>query len=1097
MTPAPLARPWYRRPDLWLPLAVLAAALAVYTATLGPTIDFWDTAEYVTVSHIVGVPHQPGTPLYVLVGRVFDVLLGQPEISEPSYRSAWAVNVMSALFSALAVMMVYLIVVRVARRNDPDAGWLARAGGLTGAVFLMFSDTFWNNAIEAEVYGLAAFMMAMLTWLALVWYEHRREPRSKWGLLLLIYLCGLGVGFHLGSLLVFPAFFYLVWMSTDRRLPVLDLTLVGVGIALFLSSTTYVTDPTVLLTLLILYTLGCLLRAAWPQILHLAGRRDPDGMVWRPFALYGLLLFVAGLTVHVVLMIRAGAVPEPAINQTVPQDFATLMDVLRRTQYPPINPLERQADLWFQLGYYWEFFLRQFSFLPEVDGGSLNRFADRASVLLLPLGLALVGLLHTAVRTRPLVWLLVLGYLINADGLTLYLNFTDHEVRERDYFYFAAFLYTAVFSGLGAAALLRWTSGPLGPSLERLERASMNWPPGRPFHPLGFVFKVSFALAVAVVGVAILPEAAETRWAALFVFGGLFLGLGLSPWVRSLARSDDQAPPAWNERSWPWRLGMGAALAAAVLAGLGLVTLISNGSNPVFAGVLYLFTFGGLFLGYGERREGPRELPEPQWPEPVRADWLSLVAAVAIIGLAALPAVGALDSRWHDKWFTHDRSENRIAYEYAYNILAGLDENAIIFTNGDNDTFPIWYLQEVERFRRDVSVVNLSLVNLGWYVKQLKRFDPPVPMTYTDAEIDELRPVGYRDQETGELVVVMVREYVVKDIIDANRASTTPRPVFFAVTIPRENMERYHAFLQMEGLAYRLTEQRAADGIPETDPDRLLANVYGAYKFDALTTGDTRERKRRFDQMAGWTGDRPRHERLTGVDAPLPVDYWQLLELLGDRRDDVYIDGDTRNLLGNYPASIARAGFRYLAGAEELRLEDGSFRASDDELYDHYTGMALLCYETALRLDPYSALVAAGYYPSLLIERGQTERALAYLETIHGRMEPDLEQSAVLNGMRGLVTIGEEDRAIGWLERRLAAEPGWRLGYELLIRIHESLGNAAEAVAVADLYRENTGEDDPVLRQMVDDLRDRARQEEQRRLREQLEQRGSIPEGQR
>jgi tetratricopeptide (TPR) repeat protein len=468
-----------------------------------------------------------------------------------------------------------------------------------------------------------------------------------------------------------------------------------------------------------------------------------------------------------------------------------------------------------------------------------------------------------------------------------------------------------------------------------------------------------------------------------------------------------------------------------------------------------------------------------------------------MVGLAALPAVGALDASWHDKWFAHDRSDNRIAYEYAYNILAGLDQGAIVFTNGDNDTFPIWYLQEVEHFRRDVSVVNLSLVNLAWYVKQLKRFDPPVPMNYSNEEIDELRAVGYRDPETGELQVIMVREYVVADIIDANRKQADPRPVFFAVTIPRENMERYHPFLQMEGLAYRLTEQRAPDGIPETDPDRLLANVFGAYRFDALTTGDTAERKRRFDAQVGHAGEVPRHRFLTGVDEPLPVDYWQLLDLVGERRRDVFVNRDTRNLLGNYPASIARAGFTYLARAEELRQADGSFQPTDEAAYDEYTGNALLCYELALRLDPDNQLVAAGYYPSLLIERGQTERALAYLERIHGRLEPDIERSAVLNGLRGLISLEQEELAIAWLEERLAAEPGWRLGYELLIRIHESLGDVAAAVAVADLYRERTGQDDPALRQYVEEIRQRARQQEEDRLREELQQRDVLPEGRR
>ena len=107
------------------------------------------------------MPHQPGTPLYVLVGRVFDMFFGQADITEAACSTAWAVNFMSAFFSALAVMFVYLLIWELARRSDPDSGWLAHVGGVVGAFFLAFSETFWNNAIEAEVYGLSAFMLAL------------------------------------------------------------------------------------------------------------------------------------------------------------------------------------------------------------------------------------------------------------------------------------------------------------------------------------------------------------------------------------------------------------------------------------------------------------------------------------------------------------------------------------------------------------------------------------------------------------------------------------------------------------------------------------------------------------------------------------------------------------------------------------------------------------------------------------------------------------------------------------------------------------------------------------------------------------------------
>jgi hypothetical protein len=144
---------WYLRPQVLVAAGVFVLTLAVYAATLGPTTDFWDCGEFITTSHIVGVPHQPGTPLYVLVGRVFDVVLGNPDITQAAMRTAWAINFMSAFFSALAVMMVYLIIWEIGRRMHPDARLFAHIGGAVGALFLAFSETFWNNAIEAEVYG--------------------------------------------------------------------------------------------------------------------------------------------------------------------------------------------------------------------------------------------------------------------------------------------------------------------------------------------------------------------------------------------------------------------------------------------------------------------------------------------------------------------------------------------------------------------------------------------------------------------------------------------------------------------------------------------------------------------------------------------------------------------------------------------------------------------------------------------------------------------------------------------------------------------------------------------------------------------------------
>jgi len=648
---------------------------------------------------------------------------------------------------------------------------------------------------------------------------------------------------------------------------------------------------------------------------------------------------------------------------------------------------------------------------------------------------------------------------------------------------------------------LRWTSGALGKSLTQLEREADDVPPGRPFVVQEFAFKVGLSFIAALLLMATVDQAAKSTWLGLFFFGGVFLGMAISPWLGNLVRpkSGEAQPPAWNDHSWSWRFGMGAAMGGMVILGAWALSLFATSTDIVFVEVVYLALFAGLFLKYGERSGGPRPMPRPTLPEPIRVDGMSRIAAAALVVLAILPAIGLVNSNAHDKWFTHDRHDNRIAYEYAYNILAGLDEDAIIFTNGDNDTFPIWYLQEVEHFRRDVTVVNLSLVNLPWYIKQLRRLETPVDLNYTTEEIEALRPIAYRDKDTGEVVYVMVREYVVRDIVDANRQKSVAdqRPVFFAVTIPRENMDAYYSFLQMEGLAYRLTETRSPDGMPSTDPERLLANVFGAYQFDALTTGSTSDRHAAFAEQAGWVSDQPKESLLTGLSEPLPVDYESLLVAVGQERKDVHQSSSTRNLLGNYPACIARAGFSYLAEAEKLRLPDGSISGADTTSYDHFTDQAMICYEMALRFDPVNGLVAAGYYPTLLLERQRIDEALAYLVSIHNKVSPELERSAVLNSIRGLMAMQQTPVAVAWLEQRIGVEPDWRLGYELLFRIHEATGEVGRAAEITDRWRDVNGQDDAALRRQLELLRQRSQDAEQERIEEQIRQHGAEPEEQR
>ena len=900
---------WLRRPHVLLAAGVFVLTLGVYTATLGPTTDFWDCGEFITTSHIVGVPHQPGTPLYVLVGRVFDVILGNPDITKPAMRTAWAINFMSAFFSALAVMFIFLTIREIARRADPDSGWLPEIGGLTGALFLAFSRTFWNNAIEAEVYGLSGFMLALLTWLTVRWYDYREHEGSNNLLLLMIYLLGLGVGFHLGVMLVYPGIFVLVLLSKQRKLGDFDLWLMSVGLFVFLLSTA-VRNNALVVVLLIAYVVIVAVRS----------------MQGKHFALLGSALFFVGLTVHVMMLIRAGAHPEPVVNQTDPDNFATLLKVIRREQYPPLNPFTRQAPLGWQFKYYYDFLFQQFYFL-----GSGHGWLSSVTTFLGPVFLALLGLFHGLRRARPLIFVPLVSYLINGEVLTLYLNFTNHEVRDRDYFYFAAFMFFAVFIGLGASALLRYVTGGEGKTAAELEAAGENY------------------------------------------------------------------------------------------------------------------------------RKTPR----------VRIPALAKVGAAIVLIMALLPAIPG-----QTKWFEHDRHENRIAYEYAWNILAGLDENSIVFTNGDNDTFPIWYLQYVEHFRPDVTVVNLSLVNLPWYIKQLKH-DAGLAMRRNDQQIDALRHEMRRNPKTGQTELKMIKDFVLEDVI-ARNFNGEKRPVFFAVTIPQENMQTYFPYLQMEGMAYRLTTTKGPDNMPSVDPDKVLENMLGVYELGAVMTGDTPARQRRYAEMSGRATDTgPVRLGVPGHDLA-PAQFDTLMDMLGQERTDVYRNDNATKLLGNYPVAFTRAGF------EDYQIASKA-ASTDTTEYKIALHKSLTAFAASLAVDPFNPQ-AMEFYPLLLVQDYRDQDAKDFLASLDGKVPRDVEERTIYNTLRGIVRAGVPELAFEFLGERIAAHPERHFFYQAEFSLYQALGAYKEAQDVANAWQQQSGQEDPEMVKGLEQMRQGLLRQEQQRI---------------
>jgi Flp pilus assembly protein TadD len=803
-----------------------ACVFSVYTITLSPDVSFWDSGEFIATSHALGIPHPPGTPLYVLMGRVFSLLFhGLLGIASP----AQAVNLLSALPSALAAVFLYLCVVRVGKKlwNGGDQSTFclpAVIAGVTAAVFAAFSNTLWINSIEAEVYAVSGMWAVFATWLVLVWAD--TEPKDERLLVVIAYLLALNIGVHLATYLAALAILPFAFLYERRfAIPVSFVVVLAMAkdLQFFLSVVGLLVLPTLQLALLpsaykdrhrttLVAAHGvAVLLALWGVT------RDPSAFRWalilgppivafllpvialpvpkrlqNPFTDLGFLLTlvtVLGFTCHLYLPIRSAL--HPAINEAQPDTWDAFWKLILRDQYKPNSVFNRQATWVFQFDHmFWRYMREQWS-----------------PAFLTLLGIP--GLLVHFRRERRTFVLFGLLFLWTSAALVLKMNFTDHEVRERDYFFAPGFFYYTVWMGLG----------------------------------LG--------------------------WLARLVVRGM-----------------------------------------------------STRLRPV----------------------------------------MGAVTAAVCLFIAGVPMVRG--------WESHDRRGDWVAHDYAYNMLAPLDPDAIIFTNGDNDTFPLWYLQEVKGFRKDVRVVNLSLLNTAWYGQQLRNEEPRVPMTLTTEQLWQLTPV--RDPKTGK--IWYVKDIVGHDIIRAVRQQGDTRPVYFAVTV--DDLLGFDDELHLEGLTFRLEQQ----GVPKTLPPEKRGDVPAEGEIpDIVNDVNLRITRRNLEEVYRYRG---------------------LLTESGELDTTVYRNEDETKLVTNYAAAWARMA---------LALRD---RGNYDE--------ALECLRQAIKIAPQFEPIVGGY-GGFLVQAGDLEGARQfYLE----RKETHPEDERVWLGLAyAAQEAGNWDEALDWYHQGLAVLP--------------------------------------------------------------------------
>lgn len=759
----------------WLTFFVAAF---VYCSTIEPTASFWDCPEFITTGYKLEVGHPPGAPFFMLTANLFSQVASDPS------QVARMVNTMSALLSATTILFLFWSITHLARKlilkdwSELTLGKLIaiEASGLVGALIYTFSDTFWFSAVEGEVYAYSSAFTAIVFWLILKWEDHADEPHSDRWLVLIAYMTGLSIGVHLLNLLCLPA---IVLVYCYRRFPNIELkgSLIAlVGSFILVAAVLYGVVPGIITVagwfeLLFVNTLGCpfttgeiiyivllvaiVIWAIYESYVDKSFKRQnvsfvlAVGMLGIPFrgmtwsaailglvilaaiyfglnyrkkigkdlvpvltsrfkntALLCMLMLMIGYSSYAVIVIRSAA--NPPMDQNSPEDVFTLGSYLSRDQYGDSPLLYGQA------------YTSQVAY--DVDG---NMCVPKHKE-----GAAIWQRKEKAYKDEKDSYFVV-----------------SHKDK---IIYAQNMLFPRMHSSAHAGAYENWMGGVEGTQV--------------PYDRCGEPVMVK------------MPTQMENirfflSYQCNFMYWRYFM------WNFAGRQNDIQGNGEPEHGNWitgisfidDWMLGDQSKMPAELKANkghnvfyclpllLGLIGLFWQawrGQRGIrqFWVVFFLFFMTGLaiVLYLNQTPQQPRERDYAYAGSfYAYAIWCGLgvlaiydmlkkkikgndVAVAGVVGVACLLVPIQMASQ---TWDDHDRSGRYTCRDFGQNYLMTLQDkgNPIIFTNGDNDTFPLWYNQETEGVRTDARVCNLSYLQTDWYIDQMKRpaYDSPsVPITW-------------------------------------------------------------------------------------------------------------------------------------------------------------------------------------------------------------------------------------------------------------------------------------------------------------------------------------------------------------------------------
>lgn len=654
-------------------LSFLIATLS-YILTLEPTASFWDCGEFIAAAYKMQIVHQPGAPLFLMLQNLFsNFAMGRPELI------AYWMNVGSAVSSGLTILFLFWTITALAKKVVTSKGVeITQAqliqimgAGLVGTLAYAFSDTFWFSAVESEVYAMASLCTAVVFWAILKWDSHADEPYSERWLILIAYVMGLSIGVHLLNLLTIPALALVVYFRKNQNPTskgALKAMLIGViilGLILW-GIIQYSIKFAAYFDLFFVNTLGLGFGSGVFVFAVLLIGGLTYGIIYsikhHKKTLNIVLLCTSfiffGYSSFTMITIRAKA--NPTLNNNDPDNTFALLGYLNREQYGD-DPLFN--------GPYFDS-----KPIEYVEGSAMYRKGDDQYVK--------IGNKPSYKYDRET--LLPRIYSSTPDHISVYRSWLNLGENEQPQFSDnLKFLFSYQIGHMYARYFMWNFVGRQNDQQGQGNFTDGNWISG-----------IKFIDQMRLGGQNALPDSQKDNPSRnTYFFLPLILGLLGAFWHFKRNQKD-------------------AGIVGLLFFFTGIAIVLYLNQSPLqprerdyaFAGSFYAFA---IWVGFGV-------LAISDFIKKKANHKTAAIAATAI-GLLAAPVLMASQN-----WDDHNRSNKSTARDLAVDYLESCAPNAILFTYGDNDTYPLWYAQEVENIRPDVRVVNLSLLSADWYVRQMK-----------------------------------------------------------------------------------------------------------------------------------------------------------------------------------------------------------------------------------------------------------------------------------------------------------------------------------------------------------------------------------------